>query len=94
MRFFAYKIKKDHSRIASPTCELRADQIVYRPDQTRLIIDVTISNAVMPDIKNKGKPTGRVMAKKEKGHQDIKISKYQTACAAIGQSFTPAAFES
>jgi hypothetical protein len=91
MGLLAYKIKEDHFRIADPTCGLRADQIVYRPGQMPLVIDVTVSNAVTPDIKKKGKPTAGVMARKR---EDVKILKYQAACVAIGQSFMPAAFES
>ena len=64
---------------------------MYRPGQKPLVVDVTVSNAVTPDIKKKGKPTVGVMARKR---EDVKILKYQTACVAIGQSFMPAAFES
>ena len=42
-----------------------------------LVIDVTVSNAVTPDIKNKkGKPIPGVMAKKREEH---KMKKYHKA---------------
>jgi len=56
-----------------------------------LIIDITISNAAIPDLQNrKRKPVPGVMAKKRVEH---KMNKYQWVCAAIGKSFLPAAFE-
>ena len=51
MGLLAYKIKKDHFRIANPTFGLRGDQIVYQTGQKAFVIDVTVSNAVTLDIK-------------------------------------------
>ena len=88
----SYKIKEDHFCIADLTCRLHGDQIVYPPDQKVLIIDVNVSNAVIPCVKNcKWKPIQGVMAKKREMN---KMNKYQGICAAIGQAFLPAAFES
>ena len=39
-------------------CGLRGDQILHRASRTPLFIDVTVSNVIAPDLKNKiGKPT-------------------------------------
>ena len=62
MSLLAYKIKEDHFRIADLTCGLRAVQIVHRSGLIPLIIDITVSNAVTPDIKKKGKPIAGVIA--------------------------------
>ena len=56
-----------------------------------LVIDVALSNAVTHDIKKKAKPTAGIMTRKR---EDVKISKYQAVCTAIGKSFMPAAFKS
>ena len=66
MGLLAYKIPEDQFRIADPTCRLRVDQIVYRPGQIPIVVDVTVSNAVTPDIKKKGKPTAGVLVRKER----------------------------
>ena len=49
----AYKINGDHFRVAVPTCWLRGDQLVHKVCQLPLAIDVTLSNIVIRDIKDK-----------------------------------------
>ena len=63
MGLVAYKIKEDHFRIVDPMFGLRGDQIVNRPGQMTLVIDVTVSKIVTSDVKNKGKHAAAVMAR-------------------------------
>jgi len=54
----AYKIQEDHFRILDPECGHRGVQIVHRAGQMQVLFDVTVSNIITPDLKNKiGKPT-------------------------------------
>ena len=46
-----------------------------------LVIDVTVSKAVTPDIKKKGKSTIGVRVKMR---EEFKASKYQSVCITIG----------
>ena len=55
MGLLAYKIQEDHFRILDPDCGLRGDQIVHRAGQMSLLIDVTVSNVITPNLKNKNK---------------------------------------
>ena len=92
MGLLAYKIQEDHFRILDPECGLRGDQIVHRAGQMPLLIDLTVSNVITPDLKNKiGKPTtgGKALSR-----EVSKASKYQDTCHKIGQSFLPIVFES
>ena len=57
-----------------------------------LLIDVTVSNLITPDLKNKvGKPTPGVKAL---SREVSKAAKYQDTCHNMGQSFLPIVFES
>ena len=56
-----------------------------------LFIDVTVSNVITPDLKNKiGKPTTVIKAL---SREVSKASKYQDSCHKMGQSFLPIVFE-
>ena len=53
MGLLAYKVQDDQFRVTDPNCRLREDQVVHRAGQTPLVIDVTFSNVITPDIKEK-----------------------------------------
>jgi hypothetical protein len=92
MGLLSYKIQEDHFRILDPSCGLRGDQIVHRAGQMPMLLDVTVSNVVTPDVTNKiGKPLTGVKAK---SREVEKAKKYQEVCRAMGQSFLPVVFES
>ena len=79
-------------RITDASDGRRGDQIVHRAGHMPLVIDVTISNVITPDLKDKkGKPLPGVVTKER---EIFKCKKYQEACLAVGQSFLPVAFES
>jgi len=67
------------------SCGLRGDQIVHRHGQMPMLLDVTVSNVVTPDVANKiGKPLTGVNTK---SREVEKSKKYQEVRRSISQSF-------
>jgi len=64
-----------HFRVADPTYGFSRDQLVKSAGKMQIVIDITVSNAITPDIKEKiGKPSA---GEKAQSKWVSKSAKYQ-----------------